>query len=432
MSDIPRFGASDFFLVQTDAAQLREQLRATLADLLGRPVVDADPHMVLASSFLPYLVQGQASADACAKATLRAYAVGQDLDRIADSTCVVGYLDRRPARGAVLAYLLTFTLSRTVQAVASECEVAWTARRAVTLDDGTELSFEGAGTFAVSFALTDGLTKSIVMPVYLVCTTPGLVGNGVFADALAAITDADAAVELSFRELSSVSEEYSADDAEMLRCGCSYNGADTESDEAFAERVAWQAKALRVSGSLEYFKLALSDLPLLASSYIAPTVDDQGRIVIAWCDKANYIAQNNYTLTGRGAAYDAFIEAVRASLLVEQRAYVYAAGGDPTVYTVVYKLPQNTIDVASARKAVESAWSRYVDAHAWHCGALLRVNDMLAAVTDAGASVATVRGPTQTLPADCFIPASQFYIEYEGLSVDELAPGGSSGEEVTP
>ena len=55
--NVPRFGASDFWLVQTDAAQLREQLRSALETVLGRPVVDADPHMVLASAFLPFFVQ---------------------------------------------------------------------------------------------------------------------------------------------------------------------------------------------------------------------------------------------------------------------------------------------------------------------------------------------------------------------------------------
>ena len=138
MADLPRFGASDFWLVQTDAAQLREQLRTALATLLGRDVVDSDPHMVLASAFLPYLVQGQASADACAKATLRAFASGQDLDRIADSTCVVGYLDRISARGAILPVLLSATITRSDATHASVCHVSWTATRTTESAGGDE------------------------------------------------------------------------------------------------------------------------------------------------------------------------------------------------------------------------------------------------------------------------------------------------------
>lgn len=435
MSDnTPRFGASDFFLVETDAAALREQLRSALETVLGREVVDADPHMVLAGAFLPYLVQGQASADACAKATLRAFAVGQDLDRIADSTCVVGYLNRLPARGAVLAYHLACTITRSDATQASVCRLSWTARRQVTVGED-ELIFAGSGSADIAFSITDGAEKSVLVPMYLVCETPGKQYNGLFAENR--VIDSAVQIQLSGEEAGSASgETYTIDAHTEYRCGMSYNGSDTEDDDAFAQRAAWQAKALRVPGSLEYFRLALSELHLLASWYVAPSVDDEGRIVMAWCDKAAYYADSlGLTLTDRGQAYDEFYRIVKSSLMVEQRAYIYPAVEEDVHYIFRYQLPADTADVASARASVEAAWLEYQAAHAWHCGVPLRVSDMIAALLDGGASNAwqspTIQ-PSITLPADEFVLNSAFYLVYDGLSADASAPVGSSGEEVVP
>lgn len=435
MSDIPRFGASDFFLVQTDAAQLREQLRDALAALLGRPVVDADPHMVLASAFLPYLVQGQASADACAKATLRAFAIGQNLDRIADSTCVVGYLDRMPARGAILPMLLTALVTRSDATVASNCRITWTAKRVVELDDGTTLTFSGSGETALDFSITAGLSKPIAVPMYLVCETAGTVGNGLFFDLLGFALDDEVSIEASAVETSGETEAYTIERLSGYRCGRTYGGAAEESDEAFAVRVGWQGKAVRVPGSLEYFRLALSELRYLASWYIAPSVDAQGRIVASWCDKVNWLASYmEISLTDRGAAYKEFLDALKGSMLVEQRAYAYPAIKNDAWLTATYYLPASTVSIDAARKAVEDAWEGYVDAHAWHCGAVLRVSDVCEVLTSAGASyvVTRARTPSLTLPADNFVTTTAFALIYGGLSSDEAAPSGSDGEEVVP
>ena len=434
MADLPRFGAADFWLVQTDAAQLREELRASLATLLGRDVVDSDPHMVLASAFLPYLVQGQASADACAKATLRAFASGQDLDRIADSTCVVGYLDRIRARGAILPVLLSATITRSDATHASVCHVSWTATRTTESLGGAELIFSGSGAFDLGFALTDDATKVLSLPAYLICETPGTVGNGIFEDVPAQLPDAAISVSITLTEAAGVAQTYSATDVQAYRCGATYGGVADESDEDFAIRVAWQAKAVRVPGSLEYFRLALSELRYLPSWYVAPTVDSEGRIVMAWCDKVNWFADAvEHPLTTRGAGYDEFLSVIKDSLLVQQRVYVYPATEQALSFEVMYFLPASTTAETTAREAVEVAWAAYVESHAWHCGAALRLSDMHAALLSGGASQVRIRSRGDiTLAVDQFVTASAFTLIYLGFSTDEVAPVGADGEEVTP
>lgn len=443
--NIPRFGASDFWLVQTDAAQLREQLRSALETVLGRPVVDADPHMVLASAFLPFFVQGQASADACAKATLRAFAVGQDLDRIADSTCVVGYLDRMPARGAVLAFQLHCTIRRAVLAVPSVCRVSWSASAQVPTDndvpvpEATDLvTFSGSGEFDIEFLAVDGAIKEIWVPVYLTCEEAGARYNGLCREERSYGPGAIAPT-LTGTEVGGASgQTYSFEDVDQLwRCGASYNGADAESDEDFSRRVAWQAKALRVPGSHEYYLLALSELYRLASWAVAPTVDSEGRVQFAWADKASYWEPSGAELTMRGPAYDEFLRIVKGSLMVEQRGYVYEATLDAGTgwFTMYYELPSDMVDVDSARAAVADAWRLYASSVAWKCGAILRRSDMIAAVMRAGASRAWLDPASPqdvTLPLDRFITLDRFTLVYDGLSTDSAAPAGGTGEEVVP
>ncbi len=433
---IPRFGASDFFLVQTDAGQLREDLRAALAQLLGRAVEDSDPHIVLASAFLPFLVQGQASADAAVKATLRAFAVGADLDRIADSTCVVGYLDRFPARAPLLAYVAHPTITRLDSSRAENITIHWEASRAVTVDD-EEITFAGSGdyTLAVAYAAA---SVSPRFPMYLRADVPGKTYNGLLPmPQTYAILDQDAQVTITAADSEGRACTVVNGDA-GYRCGSSYGGADAEDDASFAERVAWQAKALRVPGSLEYFRLALSELQILASHYIAPTVDSDGRIVMAWCDKADvYTRLNGNTLAVRGAGYDEFSGIVKASLLGEQRVMAYPARVDSTAFAVTYRLPASTMDEASARAQIGTAWRDYVARRSWHCGAIISSAEIDAVLRGAGASdVEIATGSAWSgytvLPADTVIMDSGFSLVFGGLSVDSVAPAGSDGEEIAP
>lgn len=431
--NLPRFGANDFYLVETDALVLREQLRASLAEILGREVLDSDPHMVLASAFLPYLIQGQASADASAKATLRAFAVGADLDRIADSTCVVGYMDRLPSRGAVLACILTLSVSRPSYISAGTVSVTWEAERTITVD-GEDVIFGGNGEFSIDFASAIQ-TRTVNVPVYLISELTGAEYNGLFAStSTVPVTDSDINVTASAVDNSGLECEVSS--VSIQRCGSTYNGADTESDEDFALRVAWQAKALRVPGSYEYFRLALSDIHLLASHYIAPRVDSDGRIVTAWCDKAAYYAGNaSITLDLPGDAYDEFLDSVQGSLLVEQRAMAYPALESTVEYEARYWLASDTADVASARQAIETAWKNYVSSHAWHCGVVLSTADMMAVIKNAGASTVAIQTAASSyfvLPADTMLPDLYFTLSYQGISTDSADPAGSGGEEITP
>lgn len=439
--NIPRFGASDFFLVETDPVALREQLRASLSSLLGREVVDSDPHMVLASAFLPYLVQGQASADACAKATLRAFAVGQDLDRIADATCVVGYLDRKPAQGAILACIISGTVERSAADAASAYDLKWSISAELE-KDGQVATFSGSGAIRQEFELTDGLTKAFAVPVYLTCETVGPEFNRVFIDSLTIQHSDDLTNALVIEAIeapdSDTGQSYEVQSPDVGVCGESYGGSDAESDAAFAERVEWQARALRVPGSLEYYKLILSEVPYLASWYVAPTVDYLGRVVVAWCDKAHFIAaRNSVTLTADGEAYVAFKTAVKSALLVGQTAYAYPAvrASEQTfVLTARYKLPASTVDVGAGTVAVRAAWSQYVASHAWHCGALLDASEVISVLQSAGAVDVVVQSPislADPLPADAIATSLQFRIVYEGLATASVDPIGGSGEVIS-
>lgn len=442
---IPRFGASDFFLVETDAGQLRERLRSALAALLGRDVEDSDPHMVVASAFLPFLVQGQASADACAKATLRAFARGAELDRIADSTCAVGYLDRLPARPAVLACVLSVTVTRSSFSGESMCVVSWSASRVASFRGGAPVTFSGSGSFDVDFGFSEGSSKTVNAPVYLLADVSGTAGNGVLADgagAPALIQDDDLSVTVSVEADAPADVEYTADVVQKWRAGAPYGGADAEDDDAFALRTLWQAKALRVPGSYEYFLLALSDLHLLASWYLSPSVDDDGRIVLAYADKPTACAAgSSVTLYSVGEAYDQFVRRVRESLMIDQRAYVYDAEEYDGVESVVvyFTLPAPTTDEYGARERVINAWRVWVSSVAWHCGALLSETDATAALLDAGAesvwiggSDAAIHGRGLRLPVDRYVPASRFLYYYAGLGTASAAPVGGGGEEILP
>lgn len=433
MADLPRFGANEFYLVETDPLAIREQLRAALAELLGRDVLDSDPHMVLASAFMPFFVQGQASADAAAKATLRAFAVGADLDRIADSTCVVGYMDRLPARGAILACIVPVTVTRSVYTSASTVTVTVEASLDVTAG-GVDLTFSGRAQYSVDFNAAVS-SRALVFPVYLTCSESGAQYNGLFG-APGDQPVADDEISVSVSAVDESGEPCEVSEVSALRCGSTYGGVDVEDDDSFARRVAWQAKALRVPGSYEYFLLLLSGPRLLASSYVSQRVDTDGRIVMAWCDKAGYYAgHGGYTLTANGPAYDEFRDAVQGSLLVEQRVMAYPAREFERQYSVAYKLPATTSDVTSARAAVDKAWRAYLADHAWHCGAILNIAEMQAVLSGAGASeiqVATTASDYEVLPADTMIPDHNILIAYLGLSVDSADPAGSDGEEITP
>ena len=444
---IPRFGASDFFLVETDPVALREQIRASLAALLGRDVVDSDPHMVLASAFLPYLVQGQASADACAKATLRAFAVGQDLDRIADATCVVGYLDRKPAQGAVMACVVVATLRRSSADAPSTCEIRWSMRygvQKVINNVPYTTTFSGSGTVRQSFSLTDPASKPAVFPIYLRAEDAGFLFNNVGIDDMNfhEIPSPDIAFDLVEVE-TSTGQTYELPSFTVNRCGSTYGGRDAETDEEFAERVEWQARALRVPGSWEYYKLIMSEIPLLASWYVAQTVDAQGRIVVAWCDKVHFILTENgfiQQLTDHGEAYDAFVKAVRSSLLVGQIAYAYPAARYTDIaipFRVVYHVPRETIDIASLNNRIQLAWERYLDTHAWHCGAFVSPSEASAVVQNAGGvDVEVVTAPSldfsTPLPPDAILTSSQIRLVYSGLAEAPVDPIGADGEEIGP
>ena len=182
----------------------------------------------------------------------------------------------------------------------------------------------------------------------------------------------------------------------------------------------------------------LSGLSLLASAYISPAVDDQGRIVMAWADKPNFLAElAQLALTDRGDAYAEFLRLVQGSLLVEQHVYAYPAKWlDPTaLLRVRFYLPAGTVDLVSAMNRVKSAFNSWRTSVAWHCGAAVRYSDAIAAVIDAGGVDVTAYGASGLvvpLPADSMILASQIVLLYAGLAQASTPAVGGDGEDITP
>lgn len=441
---LPRFGASDFFLTDTDPVVVREKLRSTLSELLGRTVVDADPHMVLASAFMPYLVQGLASIDACAKATLRAYATGVDLDRVADSTCVVGYLNRKPARPAILPLLLELEVAHSSGSAELVGSFDWSLEYEAPLENGDTVKFSGSGSVEnIKFSLDEELVY-VAVPIYLFCERSGPDYNGLGDDVLIRSQALIDAIELTGH---GAVEEF--DSRDVYFCGETYGGSDAEDDASFAQRVAWQAKALRVPGSYEAFKLLLSELNILPSTYVSPDVDDLGRIVMAWVDKVHYLGgltyDKPYLVKTPGDGYLEFLHAVQGSLMVSQHAYAYKAEPyDTTAHIGArYKLPADTPDIEAAKKAVEKAFNAWRTSVSWRCGAVIYASDAAAAISSAGGvevyawsenggSPGSPLPPNGPLPADRFMMGAQFTIEYIGTAEQNAPAAGGQGEDITP
>lgn len=202
-------------------------------------------------------------------------------------------------------------------------------------------------------------------------------------------------------------------------------------------------------GSYEAFKLLLSELNILPSTYVSPDVDNLGRIVMAWVDKVHYFGglrgDGPYLAKTPGEGYLEFLHAVQGSLMVNQHAYAYKAElYDETAYIGArYKLPADTPDIESAKKAVEKAFNTWRTSVAWRCGAVIYASDAAAVISSAGGVEVyawsgngdTPGGPLPPqgpLPADRFMMAAQFVIEYIGTAEQNAPASGGQGEDITP
>lgn len=272
MSDqFPRFGATDFYTCETDATALSEQLRTALASYLGYTPTDSDPYMVTAFALLPYIVQNNALADIAAKTALLTYAVGGELDRIADATCVVEYLTRKPAQPACFAVHLDFSDCENFPVYQSgdPSEIQCTYTGSFTVNG---ITYEARDPVGVSWIPTKTILGTTIYRPFAVAyyhaQTVGAVGN--LSEIEASAPAIVSAVQSGVSNVKVDGVDFAASDGMVITPLGASAGSDAESDDALAARLAVLARAIRIPGGLEYYQNAVSDVYALGRYYIAP------------------------------------------------------------------------------------------------------------------------------------------------------------------
>lgn len=292
--NIPRFGADEFWTIETDPAVIREQLREALTIYLGYSPTDNDPRMLEALALMPYIVQTRALADAAAKSALLSYAQGEELDRIADSTCIYGYMDRLPAAPAVMWIRLNFELGTT-----GRCEYSGTF-------EAGGYAWSGEGVYIQEFGAQT--TDNVFVPFF--SQTPGAGANGI---------DSGVIQDLGTLIADGVQTSYTGG---TVTAGLPYiynyggtivcevptrGGRDAESDEAFAKRISEQMRALRVPGASDYYSHTARKFNGISDVYTSENLDANGYVQIWYTSPYTYAwsegGVNNYVICGVTSAW---------------------------------------------------------------------------------------------------------------------------------
>lgn len=264
---IPRFGATDFYLLDADPAAVRSELKGIVASYLGYEPAESDPLFVVCMALMPYIVQTRALSDACAKSSLLSYAVGQNLDRIADATCAVGYLDRLPARPAFCPVEVNLTPALPEPSASAPSRVEWSGSVSFEANGRRYDSGEVHGECVLDSYVEAGVTRyyyrGSLAVLHGFCSEPGRAGNISRAEADAMALAAIAAAGLSMQVGSS-----SAVSGLPVTVYGAAGGAEAENDGAFAERIRTRQTALRIPGSVAYYSDLLNTVYGLRDFYI--------------------------------------------------------------------------------------------------------------------------------------------------------------------
>lgn len=451
MSDqFPRFGATDFYTCETDATALAEQLRAALASYLGYTPTDSDPYMVVAFALLPYIVQNNALADAAAKTALLTYAIGGQLDRIADATCVVEYLTRKPAQPAYFAVYLDFSdcANFPVYQSGSPAQIQCTFAGSFTING---ITYSARDPYGVSWIPTKTvLGTTFYQPwgiAYYYAQTDGAAGN------ISKLESTDAAIVSAVSNgVSNVTVDgvsiTTTDGMTITPLGAAA-GADIESDESLAARLAVLARAIRLPGGLEYYKNAVSDVYALGRYYIAPYayigspsalahgavqayfLEDRPVGCETECDPPEpggvtplstrfAVALSNARLIGDKILYRRAVPAAVANPY-ELHYSLLAPSGDGSAY-------------AAAEAAVQAEFIKILADYTDNVGILVNFDDMAARIVAAGAVDALVyRGLTTTQPVnlqlspDEFLQPNYIVLVKDADTSQNTTPAGSGG-----
>jgi phage-related baseplate assembly protein len=439
MSDnIPRFNAQDFYTVETSPSVIKEELRTALYNYLGYTPTDSDPRMLEAMALMPYIVQTRALADAAAKSALLTYAQGEALDRIADSTCVYGYMDRLPARRAVMWVRLDL-----------EVGTVGTAHYSGTFT-AHGITFSGEGDYQQTF-LAEANGRYYV-PFFAEET-------GTQANGIDSTVDTDLAANIS----SGVSVDYtggtaSAGIATVYRSGNyvteipSCGGRDEETDAEFAARIAEQMHALRVPGSKEYYNFTARQVDGISDVYTSEALDNSGRVqswysspyVYAICDTIqgptyNFIcycadSTDDYFARFYGGYRDAMASAKLAGVgLIVGPAFHSCSGLSTSIELTVYQgLTQdeeNTI--------ISELYRRLVAKYNEKMGLTMTATEISMWAQELGAVSAQttfINSATDIYqaPANCVVPLLPLNITITSRIPRETSPfdTGGTGEEV--
>lgn len=452
MSDqFPRFGATDFYTCETDAAALAEQLRAALASYLGYTPTDSDPYMVVAFALLPYIVQNNALADIAAKTALLTYAIGGQLDRIADATCVVEYLTRREPTPAFFAVKLGFSdceeFPEWEQGKPTEIQVTFTG--SFTINGVTYTARDPYGVSWIPMTTILG-NLNIYRPwgiAYFFAEMPGSIGNisnddaQAFASAVSAGVGAVTVDGISFSE---------SDGMTITPLGaCS--GKDTETDEDLADRLARVFRAIRIPGGLEYYQNAVNGLYGLGSYYIAPNAywtnslaQENGAVQTVYMEDRPVGCSDELDPTDPGGVIPLstrFALALStARLMCDKILYKHAdtATGYPfnNAVELHFSLSSLLDDVTRAEvlAAISAEYEEILDDYTNRPGILINFDDMVARIVTCGAleasamvAIADVPAVNTVLAPDSYLPPTKLSIEQDADITPPTIAAGSPG-----
>lgn len=452
MSDqFPRFGATDFYTCETDATALAEQLRAALASYLGYTPTDSDPYMVTAYALLPYIVQNNAIADAAAKTALLTYAVGGQLDRIADATCVVEYLTRREPTPAFFAVQLDF----------SGCSnfPVWEQGD----PERIQVTFSGSFTInGITYSARDPVGVSWIPRVtiiggaviyrpwgvaYYFADTPGTVGNM----SRSAAADVQAVVEGGVGEITVDGITISVADGMVITAVGAAGGKDTETDEELAARLARVFRAIRLPGGREYYENAVDGLYGLGSYYVANNAywvlessTSNGAVQTVFMDSRPVGSSLECDPPEPGGVIPLstrFAEALaNARLMCDKILYKHAiqVTGSPfnnpveLHFSLSSRLDETT--KAEVLAAIDAEFEKILAEYTNRPGILIDFDDMTARIVACGAIDASaligVSGdpaPNKVLPLDSYLPASYLELDQDADTTPPSVPAGSPG-----
>lgn len=411
--NLPRFGATDFYTIETDPLKIKEELRAALGAHLGYTPTDADPFMALAFSLMPYFVQTRALADAAAKSTLLSYAVGQSLDRIADATVFTNYITRLkeiPSKAAVRVVISVDGKDYWTNAP----RVDFTLVGAKVTSDG--VTFKGDVVARLKY---DGDNEQYVGNVFLPEENGARVG----------FKTMDAAVESDRATFNGV--EIGNDWTGVnIRAVSVAPGRDAESDDEFAAALRETQLGLRTPHSRAWYLSQLRgiegvyDVTILDAAYsdlnqaqsprngalqviVLPEYAVNGKVAM---DSAETIGSDGKTAVERVVEVLRAIQGVGVRFLVKAASFTNAES-----ILVQAHLPDDADD--AAEQSVRAAFAAYVRRVSNRLGVLIRYDELEGELVSAGAEYAKV---LDVGAADFFRVADNTFVNDSSFSFEVI------------